>query len=148
MTEIWKPVVGNPHYEVSSLGQVRSKRGLLEPFPHGNNRYLMVSLARFNGTGFKQVTVHKLVLEAFVGEQPSENHRGHHKNGVKTDNSAANLEWLDFRAHGRAHMKLDEAARFDIALRYESRKTTMRALAREYGVGIATIHRIVHRRVK
>ena len=148
MREVWKPVVGFPHYEVSSLGRVRSKNKILTPFPHGSNRYLTVSLARFNGTGFTQVTVHKLVIEAFVGEQPSKDHRCHHKNGDKWNNSAENLEWLDFETHGRTRMKLDEAARFDIALRYDKGDTTMRRLAREYDVSEATIHRIVHRRIK
>src|SRR5215831_16501271 len=92
MNEVWKLVVGNPHYEVSSLGRVRSKNKILEPFPHHKGRYLTVNLARFNGTGFTQRMVHHLVLEAFVGERPSDKHRGHHKNGSKRDNSVDNLE--------------------------------------------------------
>jgi NUMOD4 motif/HNH endonuclease len=141
--EIWKPVVGYPHYEVSSLGRVRSKKGILRAFWHG--RYLKVSIS--HGPGFTQMFVHILVLEAFVGKRPTFEHEAHHRSKDRSDNSVENLEWLHFRAHGAAHRKIDPDTAEEIRRRYwELRDMTIRKLAREYGVGEATIHRIIHRR--
>lgn len=41
----------------------------------------------------RTVGVHRLVAEAFLGPSPSPGHYVNHKNGVKWDNRAENLEW-------------------------------------------------------
>jgi hypothetical protein len=48
------------------------------------------------------IVVHRLVLEAFVGPQPSVIHETNHKNGIKDDNRVENLEWVT-RAENNAH---------------------------------------------
>ena len=104
--EIWKPIEDAPGYEVSSLGNVRSvDRVKLLP-----NRYGSYNERRFKGkqmrlqnfgNGYQFVVlgrgssarlVHRLVAAAFVDGDCSL--QVNHKNGVKTDNRAENLEWI------------------------------------------------------
>jgi hypothetical protein len=106
MNEQWRPIHGFDRYEVSNLGNVRNLGGykvncgpnqkgvraipprILRPF-------------RVNSTGYMQVvlpdrrkhSVHRLVALAFHGESK----RGevvNHKNAVRHDNRAENLEWV------------------------------------------------------
>lgn len=104
MTEAWKPIDGFPGYEVSDLGRVRSlarvitrsdgrprtiapciRKGVLN-IPNG---YLRVAL-----TGGVRKLVHVLVAEAFVVGDFSL--FVNHKDGVKANNKAGNLEWVTF----------------------------------------------------
>lgn len=56
-----------------------------------NSGYLQVRLPHPDGhDGFKWFLVHRLVLRAFTGVDGDQ---GNHKNGVKWDNRATNLEW-------------------------------------------------------
>jgi hypothetical protein len=107
--ENWKPVVGyEGAYEVSDLGRVRSlarvvmaanRWGSCTPRRVGgrvlrgtdNGRgYLCVQLC---GSGYRMPQlVHRLVAEAFVPTCEGKQFVNH-KDGVKTNNAAANLEW-------------------------------------------------------
>ena len=98
MTE-WKPVKDYEGYEVSNEGQVRSldridsagrklKGKILSATPSSSG-YLQVYPSK-NGKNYA-LTVHKLVAVAFHGLSDL---WVNHKNGVKTDNRAENLEWL------------------------------------------------------
>lgn len=96
--EIWKPCQECRDYEVSSLGRVRS---LARTVPVGanmrslptrllkptilNNGYAQVCL------GTKKHSVHRLVAAAFV--EGDRTKVVNHKNGVRDDNRASNLEW-------------------------------------------------------
>jgi len=109
VTENWLPVVGYERlYEVSDLGRVRSLdrwviRGDGTSYKIAgrmraictNGRYCHVGLS---GVGVKQTTrsVHRLVCEAFIGPRPA-NFQINHRNGVKTDNRLANLEYVSPR---------------------------------------------------
>jgi hypothetical protein len=103
--EIWKPVVGHEGaYEVSNLGQVRSldrlvphrrktgtfmrkrKGQMLRP---GRKACGHVSVAVGKGNS---VSVHVLVLEAFVGPRP-DGQEACHQNDVPDDNRLENLSW-------------------------------------------------------
>ena len=111
--EVWRPALGYEHgYEVSSLGRVRSiprvvvgsdgKRRqlgsvLLKQRPIWSG-YLHVSLWK-NGIP-KRKSVHRLVLEAFVGPNPVDM-EACHNNGEKTDNRIANLRWDTKSANAR-----------------------------------------------
>ena len=110
MEEIWKPVVGyEGFYEVSNLGRVRSlDRVTMKPHPRNGvmtryikpgrimkpashpNGYLTICL-KVNGSK-ENCLVHRLVGKAFV---PGffEGADINHKNEMRTDNSAENLEW-------------------------------------------------------
>ena len=105
MGELWKPVYGyEDSYEVSSEGRVRSKTRLvrknedctylregkiLKPQlrKHG---YLGVWL--YTGESKKQVSVHRLVAEAFCERRDGQT-EVNHLNENKQDNRAENLAW-------------------------------------------------------
>lgn len=100
-------------YEVSVAGQVRSldrqiqgsdgiyypKRGtLLRPNPHKDTGYLQVSLWK-DGRG-RHHYVHRLVGEVHVpnpGNEPEINHI----DGVRTNNTHTNLEWVSRRGNAQ-----------------------------------------------
>lgn len=99
--ETWKNVVGYEGlYEVSDQGRVKSlgndkfrKEKILKP---GNNTrgYLQVTLYK---DGQKKIyKVHRLVAEAFI-PNPNNLETVNHKDEVKTNNVATNLEWLSMK---------------------------------------------------
>jgi hypothetical protein len=88
--ELWLPVPGFDHYEVSNQGRVRShRRGggrILRPGP-SNYGHLSVVLGRGNTR-----MVHQLVLFAFVGPRPP-GHDARHIDGDPANNRLENLCW-------------------------------------------------------
>ena len=95
MTETWKAIAGYEGlYEVSNLGRVKSlkygKEKILKP---GKNTggYLQVSLFKDGKTS--NLRVHRLVAEAFI-PNPKGLATINHKDEVKTNNAATNLEWM------------------------------------------------------
>lgn len=101
MEEIWKKIEDYEDYEVSNLGNVRStKRGntkMLKPAiwwsqssHKTEEKYLCVTLQQ-NGTR-KCWAIHRLVANAFLPQDPKRL-QINHKNGIKDDNRAENLEW-------------------------------------------------------
>lgn len=92
--EQWRCVDGFPHYMVSNHGRVRS---LDRPSHPGRvlvpkvkaSGYCHVNLAEHGRVVTR--SIHRLVAEAFIDNpgKPQINH----KNGIKTDNRAENLEW-------------------------------------------------------
>ena len=93
--ETWKAIAGYEGlYQVSNLGRVKSlwygKEKILKP---GKNTwgYLLVSLCKDGHT--KQTYVHRLVSEAFI-PNPNNLETVNHKDEVKTNNVASNLEWM------------------------------------------------------
>ena len=113
MTEIWHPCAGyETHYEVSNLGNVRSieryannahnnglrkiQSKLLKPCKSSSG-YLIVSFCVDNVKSNQNV--HRLVARAFIANE-SNKPQVNHKNGVKTDNSLENLEWVTASENG------------------------------------------------
>ena len=93
--ETWKAIADYEGiYEVSDLGRVRSlkygKEKILKPLKTIRG-YLQVCLCKDCHT--KRLLVHRLVAEAFIP-----NTQGletvNHKDEVKTNNVASNLEWM------------------------------------------------------
>lgn len=91
--EKWLPLsgefAGRP-YEVSDRGRVRQQTG--EPLKPSliNSGYLRVGLRHGKHRG---ATINKLVAEAFLGPRPP-GADVNHKDGVKTNNHIANLEYV------------------------------------------------------
>lgn len=96
--EIWKPVPGIPKYEVSNFGRVVTDRSpyILKP-EIDRDGYERVRL-HIGSQKYLKRGVHKLVLEAFVGEAPV-GHVPAHDNGVRNDNRLENLSWKTQRAN-------------------------------------------------
>lgn len=90
--EEWRPVVGHPRYEVSSLGRVLSRhRGgarILKPWVNVQNQYLYVVLCTDRVKDKR--TVHSLVAEAFCGPR-GEGQVVRHLDGSRNNNAASNL---------------------------------------------------------
>jgi hypothetical protein len=165
--EEWRPVVGYAGlYEISSFGRVRSlKRGPAKPLApqrtgsarNRHGRYLKVLLS--DGAARKQITVHRLVLEAFIGPRPP-GQQARHLNGIPDDNRLTNLAWgtplenqADSVRHGthqrgaeKPFAKLREADVLQIRSMYASGAATQRALAKRYGVTQAVISHVTTRK--
>ncbi len=119
MLEIWKPVEGFDHYEISNLGRVKSKqrkilkfRGLTQHLKTVNERIMKPALTS-NGYLFlvlmkdgikKSIWIHKEVARSFVAGKK----KGlvvHHLNGVKTDNHHLNLEYVSMQKNTNEYYK-------------------------------------------
>ncbi|WAH52591.1 NUMOD4 motif-containing HNH endonuclease [Pseudescherichia vulneris] len=100
--EIWKKSFITPDYEVSNFGRVRSvdrvkvvssgysKRlegKVLNPFISKATGYLQVKILG------KKHSVHRMIAMAFCNGY-KEGLFVNHKNGIKSDNRAENLEWV------------------------------------------------------
>ena len=106
--EEWRPVVGwEGLYSVSDQGRVWSVRSGRCLKPGGNNRsganqHHQVQLCR-NGIGSMK-TVHRMVLEAFVGPCPA-GMEACHLNDVGIDNRLTNLRWDSRSANQRDRVR-------------------------------------------
>lgn len=171
--EIWRPAVGFPDYEVSSMGRVRSvprlqvraetpsRRGhvrrlpgkVLRPWVSGKYGHRMVTLYRDEAAFHKQV--HRLVLEAFVGPRP-DGLEACHWNGRAGDNRLGNLRWDTHAANvedAMRHGTVPRGAGHHMAKLTEDAVRAIRTafangarktdLAVEYGVDRMNIHCIV-----
>lgn len=95
MTEIYKIVPDTEGmYSISNLGNVRNNTTMyiLNPFVTARE-YLQVSIQFTSRANRISIDVHKLVIRAFV-PNPDCKPYANHKDGVKTNNRADNLEWV------------------------------------------------------
>lgn len=91
-------------YEVSNMGRIKSVSGRIHSFrimKQGQNKwgYPQVGL-NINGKQ-NRPSVHRLVAQAFLAETEFEGAVVNHKNGIKTDNRAENLEWCTHQENTR-----------------------------------------------
>lgn len=102
--EVWMKAKGSEHHEVSNKGNVRSishivncgpspgarniEGKILKPFINFQTGYLQICFS-----DRKKHSVHRLVAFAFCSGY-AEGLVVNHKNGIRTDNNATNLEWV------------------------------------------------------
>ena len=99
--EHWKEIAGYEGlYEVSDQGRVKSlgnnksgKEKILKPGKtHGG--YLVIGIRKDGQRKF--LLVHRLVAESFI-QNPQGFKTVNHKDEVKTNNAASNLEWMSIK---------------------------------------------------
>jgi hypothetical protein len=160
--EEWRDVVEFPdHYEVSSLGRVRSKVREATSPTATRRRYggqiLKPNLTTF---GYLQVPlsidrtrymrrIHTLVLESFVG--PSNGLVCNHKDAVRTNNRLDNLEWctqyqnvrhsIDVLGHKFGRRRSIADADAAAALKLRSEGWTITAIADHFGTTFRVIQK-------
>ena len=161
MNEHWRGIPEFPGYEVSDLGRVRGWRnkgfgfGRLNQTPTilkpqvGHGGYHRVCLFR-DGKSTK-VSVHRLVLDAFVGPCPV-GMEAAHRDGVRDNNRLDNLRWatkLDNSADRIAHGTQVRGERCHAAVLTEDAVRAIRAsegpshiVASAYGIASGTVRKI------
>ena len=95
--EQWRDIDGYEGvYQVSDLGRVRSlkfgKTRMLKGTKNSDG-YLFVDLLRGGKRTRKSISVHRLVAQTFVPNDDESKTVVNHKNEIRTDNRAVNLEW-------------------------------------------------------
>ena len=105
--EVWKPIPGyDGKYEASDLGRIRSVDRLARAVSKSGKEYFRLARGRVLRPGlcrgypivnphpYGTVAVHLLVARTFVPQTAVE---VNHKDGVKTNCSVSNLEWVSKR---------------------------------------------------
>ena len=90
MEEIWKDI-GIKKYAVSNMGNVRGQDGIRILKPSTTYSGYKIVLISNNGI-CKSTTIHKLVMESFVGERPN-GYDIDHINRIRYDNRLENLRY-------------------------------------------------------
>ena len=153
-----KQIKGFPDYLITDSGRVWSNRSYKELKPDISTGYLRVTLYKDNKITRK--SIHRLVLETFVGPCPP-GMECRHLDGNPKNDKLENLRWgtkkenaADTIKHGKqicgeAHhsSKLTEQKVRRIVYRHKSGLFTYRKIAKIYGVNFATAYNIVNKKI-
>jgi hypothetical protein len=152
--KIW--VSGGKGKRVGLENLVSSHRGKWLKEGGTGSGYKQVVLS--NEFGSRRFLVHRLVAQAFVSSSKGAT-VVNHKNGVKADNSAENLEWCthkENKAHAKANglyavgervanAKLTAEKVIEIRRRHIPHKYPATKLAKQFGVSVSTIQNVLYR---
>lgn len=170
LVEQWRTIPGSDgYYSVSSLGRVRSEPILTSRTGRQRGRILV---ANRDNKGYPQfqmclptrhttMKVHRAVALAFLGPRP-DGYQINHKNGIKTDNRVANLEYVtchenirhcwEHGLHDATHCEGENNCRAKLTrddvlvIRQLYPSLSARRLAALYGVSVTNICFIVQRK--
>ena len=106
--EVWVKITEFPNYFVSNMGRVKNSIGSIMKQNYCRD-YLVLGLTKLDNREKirKTIRVHRLVAEEFVpNKNKKKNISVNHKNGIKEDNRAENLEWMSICDNKRESYKL------------------------------------------
>ena len=174
MKELWLPINGYEGlYSISSLGRVKSfdrvlitrgggtyvKKGRILKGAFTTKGYMFVTLAVNKRN--KIHSIHRMVAAAFI-ENPQKLPQVNHKDGVKTNNKADNLEWCDNNYNQRHAIenglnnqakgencgtsKFTEKTVLDIRAMYATNKYSKSEIGRIFGISKSNTIHIINRK--
>lgn len=110
--EIFVDIKSNPNYQISNEGKVWSKFRCkhMKTF-YDRDGYLRVGLYDRNGKGRIEL-VHRLVAIAFI-DNPDRLPEVNHKNHIRDDNRAENLEWVSHKGNCVKMQKVHKVGKFN-----------------------------------
>ena len=137
--EIWKEISINTNYLVSNLGRVKSKERLI-PYKNGYRLKKEHILTPYNNHGYYHVgfnvegklvnpLIHKLVMNAFIGERPYPEWEIDHINGNSLDNRLENLQYVTSSENTQRAYKLGLQDKKKLSLVNKNRKATPEEIA-------------------
>lgn len=91
--EEWKTLAEFPGYEMSSLGRLKMKDGSISKIRAIKRGYIALSLTNKDNK-IISTSVHRLIAMAFIPNTDPTKILVNHKNGIRNDNRASNLEWV------------------------------------------------------
>lgn len=116
LEEVWKDITDYPNYQVSNLGNVKSKERYTKAkdnmIIHRKEKVLKQLIDMkgyhyvrlYNENGFKNIKVHRLVANAFISKIDGKDCINH-KDGNKNNNKSSNLEWCTILENNRHSIK-------------------------------------------
>lgn len=158
--EKWADIPGYEGcYQVSDQGRIRSfdridragrpRKGRCpcKQFPDRKLGYHKVPFTKDGALRF--LIVHRLVAKAFV-PNPDNKPTVNHKNGIRSDNRAANLEWMTMKEQhhhsasvlGTRHRKLTPEQVIELRSHLENRTMTFNQAATHYGIHATTVNAV------
>jgi hypothetical protein len=156
--EVWKPITGYEHYQVSNLGNVRNKKGELKKPSISDWGYRTVVL-HDRGRRSHNLLVCILVCNAFNSSKPFAGAKCRHLDDNKLNDRWDNLAWGTHQdnmndrganghkatgdTHGSSVLNSEQVREIR---RLKNEGTSQAALSRQFNVGEACISNIIRRR--
>ncbi|WP_263787312.1 NUMOD4 motif-containing HNH endonuclease [Salinibacter grassmerensis] len=137
----WKDIDGFNH-KISDDGRVWSKHSgrELKVQTNQNNGYRIIRISS-DGQG-KTFNVHRLVMENFGPEQPSEDHEVDHIDEDKSNNDINNLQWVTRKENVRRSSKYSVEELNDMKREVRNTEQTSGEVAEKYGATKSVVRKL------